>query len=842
MACAKKKTFLFQGLLVILALLIQPVAGDACGQLDESDDENPRTKRTATSVVTGPIITLTSVQDRPGRIVRRRIGGKNDKTPLDAARVRKSVLRGVGYLKEKQQADGSWKDSTNYEGGTTGLCALALLNADELPPDPYQNAPRIKKAIEFLNDLPASDTYVVALRVMVLAAADPNGKKHLRQIQSDVKWLVESQLDEGNRGGGWSYGSRRKGMGDSSNTQFALLALHEASKMGVKVPQKTWQDAQDYWAACFNKKTGGFSYSANGHALGSMTCAGIASVIITSENLANARTLVNGNFANCCVVDEMQPVVDAGFDWLSKHYTVRANPYVNRQDDTTQFYYLYGLERAGRLAGKRFVGDNDWYRDGVKELLRIQHPNNDNWTGRGGHGESDPLISSALALLFLSKGKRPVVIGKYNHGAADWDLHPKGVHYLTRRLEKEWNVKLNWQEVKAKDATVDNLLETPVLFMSGKDALELNQAQRDTLKKYLENGGFLFAEACQGDGCGDNKVYHQAFIDLMAEIFPESEFEPLPRNHPIWNSHFPLIGQNGANADRPLFAIQACCRTSVVYCPKNLSCYWNLDRPAIHDDMGINAKLKQRVDYCTKIGVNVVAYATDRANLKDKGDTPTLAEKKFELLSDRVLIFPKLQHTGGSDDAPNAWRNVLKNVSRLGLEIKMDKKMVPADMNQLADYPFLFIHGRNEFKLTEEERKALAEHLEFGGFIFADSICASKTFTDSFRKEMNAVLQMSGTKLEPIPPDHKIWSEQFDAYAIHKVKLRIKTPGGVFQEETRRPELEGANINGRLAVVFSPIDLSCALENSAKSQCTGYTHGDAIKICTNVIMYSLRGE
>jgi hypothetical protein len=642
---------------------------------------------------------------------------------------------------------------------------------------------------------------------------------------------------DGPRGGGWSYGSRHKGTGDSSNTQFALLALHEASKMGVKIPQKTWQDAQDYWAGCFKNDTGGFSYFANDRPRGSMTCAGIASVIITSENLANAQQLVNGDFAKCCVVDQMQPVVDAGFNWLAKHYTVRANPYVRSQDVSSQFYYLYGLERAGRLAGKRFVGENDWYRDGAKELLRIQHPNNDYWMGSGNHGERDPLISSALALMFLSKGKRPVVIGKYNHGAADWDLHPKGVHYLTRRLEKEWNVKLNWQEVKAKDATVDNLLETPVLFMSGKDALELNQTQRDTLKKYLENGGFLFAEACTGDGCGDNKKYHQAFIDLMADIFPENQFEALPRNHPIWNSHFPLT----ADADRPLLAMQACCRTSVVYCPKNLSCYWNLDRPAIRDDIAINARLKKRVEYCTQIGVNVVAYATDRANLKEKGETPTLAEKKFDLLSDRVLIFPKLQHSAGADDAPNAWRNVLKDVARLGLEIKMDKKLVPADMEQLADYPFLFIHGRNEFKLTENERVALAEHLEFGGFIFADSICASKAFTESFRKEINAVLQIAGTKLESIPADHKIWTGD-DAYKIHKVTLRTKTPGGVFQEETRRPELEGAKINGRLAVVFSPVDLSCALENSAKSQCTGYSHDDALKIATNVVIYSLLGE
>lgn len=280
-------------------------------------------------------------------------------------------------------------------------------------------------------------------------------------------------------------------------------------------------------------------------------------------------------------------------------------------------------------------------------------------------------------------------------------------------------------------------------------------------------------------------------------------------------------------------------RTSVVYCPNNLSCYWNLDRPAILDDVGIAANLKKRVDYCTKLGVNVVAYATDRFNLKEKGDTPTLIENKRVMLSDRALIFPKLQHNGGDDDAPNAWRNVLKDASRLGLEIKMDKKMVPPVMDQLADYPFVFIHGRNEFSLTEEQRKALAKHLELGGFIFADSICASKTFTESFRKEMKEVLRLVGSSLKPIPPDHKIWR---GPYTINEVTLRTKTRGGVFKEEKTRPRMEGAEIDGRLVVVFSPVDLSCALENAGKSQCTGYIHDDALKIGTNVVLYSLLSD
>ena len=53
------------------------------------------------------------------------------------------------------------------------------------------------------------------------------------------------------------------------------------------------------------------------------------------------------------------------------------------------------------------------------------------------------------------------------------------------------------------------------------------------------------------------------------------------------------------------------------------------------------------------------------------------------------------------------------------------------------------------------------------------------------------------------------------------------------------PELEGIEIGGRLAVIFSPYDISCALEQHESLQCPGYTREDAARIALNVLMYSL---
>jgi hypothetical protein len=746
---------------------------------------------------------------------------KKDDSPLNAAKVRKAIKDGVGYLKRSQNDGGTW-NSVQSKGDTTALCTLAMLIAGE-----STNDPAVKAGLDAIRQFKATATYFVSLRIMAFAAADPQGKKYREDIKRDVEWLMKIQ----SHNGGWSYNAS-KNRGDGSNTQFAILALHEASRIGVRVPEREWKEMEKYWLESIEKKSGGFAYyPGSSGPRGSMTCAGISSWIIIQENLADPLAKINGDFAKCCSQDKGMEVVDNAIAWLTRFYTVEKNPGLS---GGTVLYYLYGLERAGRLSGRRFIGPNDWYRDGAKRLLFIQSEEGW-WKTRNGHGEREPAVGTALALLFLAKGKRPVAIGKYDHGAKDFDLHPKGVHFLTRRLETEWGLKLNWQTVRAEQSTVDDLLEAPVLFMSGKDAISLTEKQKEKLKLYLENGGFLFAEACGGDGCGNAEVYDQAFKQLMIDIFPDSELELLDSAHPIWGSHYDLI----RNPERPLFGLQACCRTSVVYCPSNLSCYWALDRAAIFDHTLISTNLKKRVEYCSRIGVNVVAYATNR-QLKEKGETPTLRGEQKELLAERALVFPKLSHGGGADDAPNAWRIVLQDTQRLGLELQMNKRMIAPTSQNLRNHPFVFMHGRRKFSFNSTEREAIRKHLETGGFIFADSICASEAFTNSFRKEMKAIM---GRDLRPIDPGHEIWTDGRFGRQIRNVTLRTKIEGQkTFREQNGPPRLEGIEVDGRLAVVFSPVDLSCALENSAVSQCTGYTRDDAIKIGTNVIMYSMLSE
>jgi hypothetical protein len=126
--------------------------------------------------------------------------------------------------------------------------------------------------------------------------------------------------------------------------------------------------------------------------------------------------------------------------------------------------------------------------------------------------------------------------------------------------------------------------------------------------------------------------------------------------------------------------------------------------------------------------------------------------------------------------------------------------------------------------------------------LFADSICGAREFTDAFRAEFKQILP--DNPLEPIAADHPIWQDERYGYNLTQSKVTLNTPDrnapGGFTSQQVAPQLEGIEIDGRLAVVFSPVDLSCALENASATQCRGYSRDSAIKIGTNVILYRLR--
>ncbi len=739
-----------------------------------------------------------------------------------------SIDKAVVFLKRTQNNNGTWSDHPGFEGGVTALCTLALLNAGVEPRDPV-----IQKSLAYLRTLAPTQTYVVSLALMDFCAAEP--KRDLLVIRQLAKWLEDNQVTQGDGKGGWYYPLPTVGAADESNSQFALLALYEAERVGVKVNDKTWRLALQYWQRRQNFD-GSWGYLGKA-GTGSMTCAGITSVIIAAGELNRGDVEIIGDQVNCCGHQQSNQAVDNGLRWLDRNFSVHVNPGggTPRGMQGNLLYYLYGVERAGRMTARRFIGRHDWYREGVDALVRSQDPLSGYWKGAG-HAEQNPYVGTSFGLLFMAKGRRPVLVAKLKHAPEDdWNHHRSDLANLTSYVEKLWHRDLTWQVIDPAAASVEDLLQSPVLFFNGRQAPEFTTEEKHRLRDYVDRGGFIFAEAC----CGGT-AFDVGFRKLMDEIFPEPEYKLrlLPPEHAVWHAEETVDPQYM----RPLLGIDIGCRTSVIYCPEDLSCYWELARP------GRKAQLPARVEAevaaeCA-MGANVLAYATNR-ELKYKFENFVTAEAQApkDNFDRGKLYVARLLHPGGCSAAPAALPNLLRLAGeKLNLRVDTEPRELAISDAKLFHYHLVFMHGRHNFRLTPQERKQLRTYLERGGMLFADAICSSRDFNEAFAREMAALFPEG--KLERIPPNHPLFTTVFggnDLSSVARREPQRAADNGPLRSQIREgePYLEGIKLGDRYAVIFSPFDISCALENHESLECEGYTRKDAARIGLNVLLYSL---
>ena len=220
---------------------------------------------------------------------------------------------------------------------------------------------------------------------MVFCTAEP--EQDLVLIQRNVRWLEQTQIQNGDGRGGWSY----PGMDpDNSNSQFALLGLHEAERAGVKVSAATWRAGGRLLAANQNPD-GSWGYNSSRRSgTGSMTCAGIAALVITRGRVTPGDAAVIDGQVHCC---RRRPAEDDALPralaWLGRSFSVQRNPGGGGFGAQWRYYYLYGVERVGRMTAHRFIGGHDWYREGAEQLLRDQDGLNGSWKGQG-HSRKQP--------------------------------------------------------------------------------------------------------------------------------------------------------------------------------------------------------------------------------------------------------------------------------------------------------------------------------------------------------------------------------------------------------------------------------------------------------------------
>jgi hypothetical protein len=799
-------------------------------------------------------------------------------------KVRKCIDLGVKYLISQQNRDGNWegvilKVIADLDGGQTALVTLALLNSGMKPDDPV-----LTKTFKYLRALEPKKTYVVALQNLVFAEA--RERKDLPLIQRNAEWLVSNAIGYNNGAGrleGWSYPGNQ--MGDNSNTQYALLGLYAAKQAGVKIrdEEKVWKAIQEYYVRTQiseSATSGKWSYLTQIKDLGtiSMTVAGVCGLIIAGMGLDESEQKLDpstGIAANCGAYSTNTPVAK-GMNWIGAHFTF--------ESQKSMFYNVYGIERLGRLSGQRFIDRYDWYREGCEKLIRMQE---DSGASKGaivappGNGvDNSRILSTSFALLFLSKGRTPVLISKFAwgemktfgngtfvevptgpEGQVNWNRKHNDTRHVVEFCSRELfnGIPLSWQvyDVRRKDfgndpggksgkekilEEVGSLLQSPVLYLNGHGSLVLTSAQEEILKTYLEEGGFLVAEAC----CGD-RVFAASLRGLMQRLFPDNQLRRMPPEHAIWKM-FPGI----TPLDFPdIESLDRGCRTVCVFSPTPVAGYWEEQKYAPKD--GKNPVNTGEKAYC--LARNIVAYATGMELPKPKLSFQRVEQSgKNEVGVTRSHFkAAQLKLSGDPEPAPDALKNLMSYLrDNARLEVAKNSAVLAPYDDQLIRFKFNYMHGRKPFTFSEDELSNVKANLQTGGLLLADAACGGyeqwKAFDKSFR-EMCAKMF----------PDHKLVviedkaedgkDEAFFKIAreaginLKNVRCRRELGNGKGPEPEMRNYpvfLEGIKVDGRWVVIYSKYDIGCAIEGHKAADCLGYDKDSALRIASAVVLYSLK--
>jgi hypothetical protein len=255
------------------------------------------------------------------------------------------------------------------------------------------------------------------------------------------------------------------------------------------------------------------------------------------------------------------------------------------------------------------------------------------------------------------------------------------------------------------------LLESPLAYFNGHRAPEFTDAEKKMLMKYVENGGFILAEAC----CG-SKEFDRGFRALMEdkELFgKETPLTRLPADHPIYQGY----GKGRVSPEKwPLWCIQRGCKTVLVYSPRDLSCLWEANEYKTGD--GQEAFL---------LGANIVAYATGLEPPLAKGTTRDLRDGKTEVPPPGGYVkLGQVRHDGDWHPAPRAMPNLMRKLLERGVTLTIRCEELPPssdkqpynapnrkDFDFLHSYKLFYMHGRKEFTLPNEAGlKALRFNLE----------------------------------------------------------------------------------------------------------------------------------
>lgn len=723
-----------------------------------------------------------------------------------ADEIDKAIERGKAWLLSRRDPKVSWElptedISANHPGGLTSLITLALISADE-----KASGDALKPGIDKLRALKTESVYAVGMRASLFSLL-PSTPENVAVRAMDRNFFLKAvYTDKINNGMYGYYPPTYKGphynFPHISPTGYGVLGAWALGDAGQEFPQNFWLLMNTTWRKA-QQKSGAWQYRVVGgppeqHVdIPTMTSAGVASLLITQDFLVAEQ---KGN--------PVDPALDAGIKWLDQNWKMI-------DDKGYSSYAYYNIERIGVASGLRKVGSHDWYSEGARSLLQTQGQSG-NW------GNGNPLATTSFAILFLTHGRAPVMLNKLEYNVlgkdkkpvlANWNQRPRDAANLVLWAKRQLERDLRWQRIDL-NASTNDLLEAPILYITGDQKLEFADSEISRLRDFCQAGGIILGAPERGD-----QDFAKSFRELGSKLFKQYEFRKLPANHPIFTSQ--MAKASSWKKQVALEGLSNGAREMMILVPDyDPSKYWS------------TRQVDSRPE-AFQVAANIYLYSIGKDFGWQRGRgyyVPPVAQPAGEA---RKVV--RIEHSGNWNPEPYGWKRLqalLARDNKIALTIETAK----LGEGKLKGAKLAHMTGTAELTpLTEAQKAEIKEFVNSGGTLLVDSCGGSPEFANFMDGELRKMFPDGTAELNaPIPQKSPIFSKDWGT-PIEKIQLRdyALAQGGV---EGNGPQLRVITINKRPAVIFSREDLSTGLVGTPVDAITGYTPATALAIVRNIVM------
>ncbi len=609
---------------------------------------------------------------------------------------------------------------------------------------------------------------------------------------------IRTLLDWQQASGGWGYGpghahtDRYPEFADLGNTHLAITALRRAERLGIPVAEGVFQDAGEFARSCQNED-GGFGLTPpvteglrlKGTSHGSATLAGLA-VLMTDLGYREDNHNLDATLK--------------GVKWMSATYDPDDDENWQWGDGTREMV-LYFWRLADFMSVSHFRElEGHPLRDDIAEGLLNARDANGTWA------EGD--LQTILAGDALSRVIRPVLVNRLDTSAGD--LGQDMTRWMDT-LNEATDADNTWQRI-SWTSRYSTLGEAPLWVVLADDTLNMSDQTVSVIRQFVLDGGTFVVQLTDGDGRRTREL--ATFFEEHLGVAAWSAKE-LAGFDGVLDAVTPISTSDAAGA----MGVGGNIRLAVAILPAS-----------------VHAKLLEDTPAPGALGLmdNLAGLAT--ASETPTGDSPYAPSHRLpETTPNKGLAVARIIHGGDWNCCPMVFTrlsHVLAGAVSIGV-----REQLPVDLNGPvgSQIRLLWLTGSEYESLSSDQKDELVAFLDRGGTLFIDAATGDKDFLDDVREDLDGLIDEA--MLKPLDTDHPLLSGDFGAQSGSDLSEVTHTES--VSSPPRGAELEGIELDGRVAVILSPWGVTASAEGSPAWKSRSLATDDARRLAANVLLYVL---